>query len=176
MRRQLDYQLSGHVVARGLREVVDHHRQGRTIGDGAIEGQQVARLHLFFVVMRGAQQGYVVSQLRGVFGELQSFGSRLNSGSGYQDFIRRGYVARDFKHLTTLFIREQDCLSRGAQYNNASDWSFGVALNVGFKLFEIHVAVGIKRRGDGREDALKEHGDEPQPSVLSSQFSDYNTK
>ena len=45
MPRQLDHHFRRHVVSRKRRNVVDQHRQWRTVRHRAIERQQIRRLH-----------------------------------------------------------------------------------------------------------------------------------
>ena len=65
---KFNHNFSWNVVAGSLRKVINDDRKRGAIGDGAIVRKQVRGQHLFFVVMRGANHGDVISQLGGVLG------------------------------------------------------------------------------------------------------------
>ena len=154
---QFRYHLGGHVVASGLREVVNDDRQRRAVGYRAIKRKEVRGRHLLFVVMRSPYHGHVVAELGGVFGEPQGFDRRLDAGAGNQNFIGRSSIPREFQDIAALLIGEHDRLSSRAEHDNSGYRRTRVTLDVGLELFKIDVAVRIEGRGDGRKNAVEKH-------------------
>ena len=105
--------------------------------------------------MRSAYHGHVVSQFGGVFSKPQSLDGRLDSGAGNQDLVRRSGFAGDLQDITAFLIGEHDRFARRPEYHNARHGRARVLFHVMFELFEVHVAVGIKRRRNGRENTVK---------------------
>ena len=104
--------------------------------------------------MRRAHQGSVVAEFSRILGKPQSFDGRLDARARDQNFIRRSGFPRDFQYFTALVIREHDGLAGRAQHHQSSRRSFRVALNIVLDLFEVHIAVGIKRRREGRKNTV----------------------
>ena len=117
--------------------------------------------------MRRAHHGDVVADRRRVFGQAQRLGRRLDPGSGNQDFVIRCRLAGDFKYFATLFVGKQDGFAGRALHDDSRNGSFRIALDIGFELFVVDIAVGIKRGGYGRKDSLEKHGSSPQMSAIS---------
>ncbi len=154
MLSQFNHDFGRNVVARRLREVVDDDGERRAVGNGAVEGEHVRRQHLLFVVMRGAHHGHVVAEFGSVFREAKSLDGRLNARPGNQDFVGRSGVTRALEHIPPLLIGEQDGFAGRSLHDDTRDRCTRVAVHVVFQLLEINVALGIKRRGDGRENSV----------------------
>ncbi len=108
---KFDHNLRGDIVSGRLRKVVDDDRQRRTVGYRAIESEQVCRQHLLSVVVRRAHHGRIVTEFGRVFGQPQSLMCRLDAGACDHHFIGSGSCQRDFQHVATLLIGEQNGLS-----------------------------------------------------------------
>ena len=163
MGRQFDDDVGGHVVSRSLRKIVDDDRQRGAVGNGAIKGEQVRRMHLLFVVVRSAHHGAIVSEFGGVLGEVKGLVRRLAASAGNHDFIGSGGCQRCFQHIAPFLIGEKDGFASRSLHHNASDRRTRVAFSIRFDLFVVNLAIGIKRRGNGRENSGQKH--------VSSRFS-----
>ena len=157
--RQFNHKFGGNVVTGGLREVVNNYRQRRTVGDRAIESKDVRRLHLLFVVMRRAHHGNVVTELGRGVGEPQRFVGRLDPCSGNQNFIGCSRFPRGFQHLAALLIGKKNGLSGRTQHDYPGTGRARITLDVALKFFVVDVAVGIKRRSDGRKNTVQKHNE-----------------
>ena len=153
MAGEFDHDLGGDVISGGLREIVDDDGQRRAVGYGAIESQQVRRVHLLFIIVWSSHHGGVIAQFGGVFGEAQSFTGGLDAGACDHHFIGRGGGQSRFEHVAAFLIREQNRFSRRTLDYDARDRRARIALNVGFDFLVIHFAVGIEGRGNGWEDS-----------------------
>ena len=157
MLRQLHHGLGGNVVGRKRWDVVDQHGQRRAIGHRPVKSQQVRRMHLPSIEMRGAHESDVVSEFSRVLSQPQRLNRRLDSRPRNQNFAGRSRLPRGFEHITALRIREHDGLARRAEHNYARHRRARVALDIVFQLLEIHVAVRIEGRRDRRKDSGKQH-------------------
>ena len=105
---QFDHHFGGNVVGGKHRNVIDHHRQLRSVGDHTIERQEIGRLHLLAVEVWRADERHVVSQLRGVFGEPQRLAGRFHSCARNQDLMRSRSLPRRLQDIAPLLVGKQD--------------------------------------------------------------------
>src|SRR4029079_7801213 len=75
-----------------------------------------------------------------------------------QNLVRSSSFPRNLQYFAALVVGEHDGLAGRAQDNESSRRSFRVTLNIVLDLFEVDLAVGIKRRRDGRKNTVQQHG------------------
>src|SRR6202050_2910380 len=105
--------------------------------------------------MRRAHHGNVVAEFGGVFGKPQGLNGRLDPCTSDQHFVRRGRLTRGLQPTAPLLVGKQDRLASRAEHDDTGTWSARITLNIALELLEVHVAVRIERRGDGRENTVK---------------------
>src|SRR5579863_7765485 len=85
----------------------------------------------------------------------QRLNGRFNSRPRNQHLIRRRRLTRGFKHIAPLLIGKKNRLAGRTEDDDASARRARVSLDITFEFLEVHIAVGIERRSDGRKNTVK---------------------